>query len=331
MTKVSVIVPVYNTEKYLKQCLDSLISQTLKEIQIVIINDGSTDSSANIIQQYHDKYPEKIVAVTKENGGQGTARNLGLQYCTGEYIGFMDSDDYARSDMYEKLYNVAKRDNADYAACAYTEFYTENEHTKIISEYKAAPPCKETKKLFFDAEVAPWLHLYKREKVIDNGVRFPEGVIHEDTAFYTNLIPYIKTLAQVEEPLVMHRKHKGSTVGTMTYEKAAQIFPVIDDINGWYESNGFNEEYGEEKDYFCVRILLCSSVERIARVKGKANRKKLIAETMEYIKRNYPEYRKNKYLKNGLKNLYIKTATRFSVKLMCRYCRMKGKRRQLYL
>ena len=107
MYKVSVIIPVYNTEQYLNKCLDSLVNQTLKDIEIILINDGSTDNSQNIIDEYSAKYPDKIKSFIKENGGQATARNLGITKATGEYIGFVDSDDWIELNMYEELYNKA--------------------------------------------------------------------------------------------------------------------------------------------------------------------------------------------------------------------------------
>ena len=94
MVKVSVIVPVYNVEKYIDKCLDSLVNQTLKDIEIIVVNDGSPDDSQQVIDMYVKKYPKKIKSYIKENGGQGSARNLGLEHAKGEYISFVDSDDY---------------------------------------------------------------------------------------------------------------------------------------------------------------------------------------------------------------------------------------------
>ena len=107
MVKVSVIVPVYNVEKYLSNCLDTLVNQTLKDIEIIVVNDGATDSSPEIIEEYAAKYTN-IIALNKPNGGLSDARNYGLPYAKGEYIGYVDSDDYVDYDMYERLYNKAK-------------------------------------------------------------------------------------------------------------------------------------------------------------------------------------------------------------------------------
>ena len=117
MPKVSVVVPVYNVDKYLERCLDSLVYQTLKDIEIVIVNDGSTDKSAEIIKKYVQSYPNKVFAFEKENGGLSDARNFGIKKCHGDYIGFVDSDDYVSLDMFKKLYEKAISKDFDITVC----------------------------------------------------------------------------------------------------------------------------------------------------------------------------------------------------------------------
>ncbi len=329
--KVSIVVPVYNTEKYLKQCLDSLVNQTLQEIQIIIVDDGSTDSSPEIIAKYQSAHPEKILAIRKENGGQGMARNLALEYCVGEYVGFLDSDDYAKPNMFEEMYTAAKKKNADYVACGYTTFAMKNEQETIIDSYKKGAVYYEREGLLlFHAEVAPWLHLYKNSLIKEKGVRFPEGVIHEDTAFYANCIPYIHSVAQVEKSLVMHRKHEQSTVGKMSGDKVRQIFPVIDAVREWYETKLSAACLQDEQECFSVRILLCSSVTRIAAVDKFSERKALIKETLAYIRKYYPDYKKNPYFKKGLMQSYVRGANFFTVMLVCECKRIKSKIKKKY-
>ena len=119
MKKVSIIVPVYNVEKYLRKCLNSLVNQTLTDIEVILVNDGSKDKSQEIINEFKEKYPEKIKAFETVNGGAAKARNYALEHVTGEYIGFVDSDDYVEEDMYEKLYNKAIEENAEIVCCNY--------------------------------------------------------------------------------------------------------------------------------------------------------------------------------------------------------------------
>ena len=111
--KISVIVPVYNTENYLRECLDSILNQTLQDTELFLVDDGSTDGSADIIREYAEKHPEKIQAFFKENGGQGSARNVAMQYATGEFLSFIDSDDWIDPEMYEEMVKKAEEDGAD--------------------------------------------------------------------------------------------------------------------------------------------------------------------------------------------------------------------------
>ena len=117
--KVSIIVPIYKVEKWLDRCLDSLVHQTLEEIEIIAVNDGSPDNSQAIIDRYVEQYPDKVYGYIKENGGLSDARNYGLQYAHGEYIAFVDSDDYVDVTAYEKLYNKAKEEDSEIVVCGY--------------------------------------------------------------------------------------------------------------------------------------------------------------------------------------------------------------------
>mgnify|MGYP000287779322 FL=1 len=115
--KVSVIVPVYNVEAYLERCLDSLVKQTLEEMEIIVVNDGTKDNSQAIIDRYAAAYPQKVISLIKENGGLSDARNYGIPYAHGEYIGFVDSDDYLNVTMYQKLYDRAAETDSDIVVC----------------------------------------------------------------------------------------------------------------------------------------------------------------------------------------------------------------------
>ena len=127
MPKVSVIVPVYNVEKYLSKCLDSLVNQTLKDIEIIVVNDGTKDNSQSIIDKYTKKYSKKIKSYIKENGGLSSARNYGLKYAKGEYISFIDSDDYVDLQMFEKMYNEAINHKFDIVVCDTINVYEDKE------------------------------------------------------------------------------------------------------------------------------------------------------------------------------------------------------------
>lgn len=182
---VSVIVPVYNAEKYLVKCLDSVVNQTLKNVEIILVDDGSTDSSSEICKSYADK-DERIIYFKKENEGLAAARQDGMERSSGEYIGFVDSDDWLELNMYERMYSVAKEENADVVFC--NAFLDENEKDKIHLE----PGVYDRDRI--EKEILPrslagltpkgtnsvirwcnWLRLYKRSLIEENGLSFGRG------------------------------------------------------------------------------------------------------------------------------------------------------------
>lgn len=309
MKKVSVIVPVYNTEPYLRRCLDALVNQTLEDIEIVVVNDGSTDHSPNILQEYETAYPSKIKVLTKENGGQATARNMGIRCCTGEYIGFADSDDYVDTSMYEKMYSLAKQKDADFVECHY--HYLQEKEGKLI-ELKTRGNIREyenRKDMFIDPQVSPWNKLYRREILTETEITFPEGVIYEDTAFYIKTISAIKRTAYLDEHLVYYFLRGSSTMNANKSRRVADIFAVLQDILDYYQSHQLYEEYADELEYFCVKILMCSSLSRIGRVEDKELEKQLLDKTFGMIQDNFPQYKKNPYFAGKI-GIYIKMMNR---------------------
>lgn len=323
MIKVSVVVPVYNTASYLDRCLRSLVGQTLRELEIVAIDDGSDDGSAEILAAYAAQYPERFVCRRQENAGQGAARNLALQLCSGEYVGFLDSDDFARPEAFEKLYSAAAEQDADYVACGYTDLLIKNGKETVLRPYVASGVAGEPKELFFDALVSPFLHLYRRDLLQRSGAAFPEGLIYEDTAFYLELLPHIRRIAVIEEALVCRVRHGGSTMSTITAQRVAQIFPVLGAALAYYRENGFLAAYGQELTAFCVRILLCSSMNRISQVQSLRERHALVDRTLAFLKENFPAYRGNPYLQKGLKNRYLRSIGPLTGRMACALMRLR--------
>lgn len=180
--KVSVVVPIYNVEEYLEECLDSLVNQTLKEIEIIMIDDGSTDSSYKIAKRYADKY-ENFYGITKINGGLGQARNYGVKYAKGEYIAFVDSDDYLTKDAYKKLYEIAKESNSDVVIGNVKRFnsraqYDSVLHTKVFKEDIISTHITKNPELIYDTTA--WNKIFKMEFWKENELEFPEGILYED-------------------------------------------------------------------------------------------------------------------------------------------------------
>lgn len=317
MKKVSVIVPVYNTEKYLNKCLDSLVAQTLDDLEVIVVDDGSTDASTSIIKEYATKYPNRVRAYYKKNGGQATARNLGIEMAQGKYMGFVDSDDYIDIKMYEILYELAEKTYADMAVCNYRYVSTENETELELTPYVPYKKCKTPAEQFIDPLVAPWNKLFLSEIIQTTKIQFLEGYIYEDTAFFIKLIPYLKQVSYVEEALVTHVFRGSSTMNANRGKRVGNIFPVLNSILIYYKEKDFYSEYQKELEYFCIKLLLCSSLARIALVRDRKLRKNLLSQTTTMIRINFSKYHKNPYFKGGLKNAYIKSVNRFTLPFYC--------------
>lgn len=320
MVKVSIIIPVYNTEKYLEACLRSVMEQSLQEIEVILINDGSTDSSLEIMERFHAQYPDRIRVLSKENGGQASARNMAIPLCTGEYVGFVDSDDYIEHEMYEKMYLKAVETDADYVECDYVNVkINETGQQERIADYGSRVreyTCK--KDMFIDPMLAPWNKIYKRELLQKSDVRFPEGLIYEDTAFCLKAISLINRFAYVPDKFVVHFFRDSSTMNVNKSRKVADIFSVLKDVIEYYQNNRIFEDYREELEYEVVKILLCSSMRRVSQVPDKVLRGQLCKNTWCMIQEYFPEYKNNKYIKSrGMKNLYMRSVTKWNITLFC--------------
>lgn len=213
--KVSVVVPIYNNEKYLDKCLDSLVNQTLKDIEIICVNDGSTDSSLSIIEKYAE-IDSRVVIVNQVNQGQSVARNSGIKIAQGEYIGFLDSDDWADFTMFEKLYNQAKDLDTDITMCSITTF------NELTNEYSITDPymtldlfpksfenrsftVNETFDFIFRICVTPWNKIYRTEFLRKKNIKFVEKLNFEDNVFCIETMLKSNSMSVLKEPLVFYR------------------------------------------------------------------------------------------------------------------------------
>lgn len=258
LTKVSIIIPVYNTSQYLPECLDSLINQTLKDIEIICIDDGSNDSSPEILNKYAKK-DDRIKVIQQKNQGQSVARNRGLLEAKGEYVGFLDSDDYADVTMFEKLYNDAKSKNSDISMCSICVL---NEKTGVSTtsdpymnldlfdesfEDKAFTH-KQTHDFIFRICVTPWNKIYKKSFLSENNISFPQNLNYEDNVFFYETFIEAKRVSLVKEALVIYRRESETsyTFGKQDHKKL-DFFKIFDEIEKVLKEKGL---YIELENYF---------------------------------------------------------------------------------
>lgn len=248
---ISIIVPVYNMEKYIDKCINSIINQTYKNIEIIIVDDGSTDKSSKMIDKYK-KIDKRIKVYHKKNGGLSDARNYGLEKATGEYIGFVDSDDYIENNMYEILYNNLIKYKADISVVNYNLVYEKDfnykKNVKEISDRLIILNKIETIKLLFDDNKFgnfAWNKLYKRE--LFNNIKYPIGRNMEDLGTTYKIIDKCNRIVYDPIPLYNYLQRNNSIVNTInisffedTYTLTYERFIYLDNKYGFIKENHFN-------------------------------------------------------------------------------------------
>lgn len=230
MPKVSVILPVFNTGKYLDECLDSIVNQTLTDIEIICVDDGSTDNSSDILEEYSEN-DSRFKIITQSNQGAGAARNRAIPLATGEYVYFMDSDDYLELDALEILYKLAVENDVDFLIFKISNFI-ENTHERLDDDYYTMPYLTEivgtntfnysdVSSIALDLCVCPPGNLFKHEFIDD--IRFPEGLLFEDNVFFTHALFKADKILFLDEFLYNRRRRPDSTTTPITVKSLDTI------------------------------------------------------------------------------------------------------------
>ncbi len=280
-TKVSVIIPAYNTEKYIAQCLETLLNQTLQDMEIIVVDDGSSDQTFAMLREFESKYPERIRVFHKQNGGQGSARNLALQYAKGEYLGFVDSDDWVDAEMYEKMYQKAKDDDADIVICDMVDHFSDHEiyhHASKFDDKFTVTPSACNK--IFRASFA-------------NDVQFPEGIWYEDFEYTT------KQLMKTDKISVIHKGYyhchcrEVSTMRNNNSEKNKNMLTVLAHLESFVNERGWQEKYAEVIEYLYIEHVLITTINRVSSQTGP-DRKRVIGDLRKEVCKKYPHFYKDK-------------------------------------
>ena len=253
MTKLSIIVPVYNVEKYLPKCLESLIKQTLNDIEIICVNDGSMDNSLAILKEFASR-DSRIKIIDNQHQGVAKTRNTGIEQSTGEYIGFVDSDDYIDIDFFEKLYNSATKSNSDIAIASilkhknffniYNAKYTKEETAITIQD--KIKLCEDKKHFFFYA----WNKIYHSGFIKENNIKFSEGQIYEDVMFAIKALYYSNKIISVYGTKYHYIEHENSLTKykDKTGEKEHDLIKAYSELQEFCNSK--NIEIPERLNYY---------------------------------------------------------------------------------
>jgi len=234
--KLSIIVTSYNIEKYIGECLQNIIDQTIEDIEIIVVDDGSKDNTCNIIREYANKDKRIIPMLMEQNspGGVATPANIGIDAATGDYIGFADGDDLYEPTMFEKLYLSAQVNGAEVAMCNFMEFETESEiknapfepcwkNFKNVSSLDVRSP--DNKKKVLDLLPVPWRKIYKRDLLVNNNLRFPVGdYFFEDNGFHWFTTLNATRISFVDEILCYHRRNRAGQTMSSGGERLLGVF-----------------------------------------------------------------------------------------------------------
>lgn len=251
MAKISVVVPVYNVEKYLKECIDSIINQTLEDIEIICVNDGSTDSSLEILNDYAKK-DSRIIVINKSNSGYGHTMNMGLNAATGEYVGIIESDDFADKNMFEDLYKLAKEYDADIVKGDWYNYWSKNKFARKNNRISSAKTLKLTNskqdKSLLRINPSVWSAIYKKEFLNKYNIRFLEtpGASYQDLAFSFKIFALAERVILTDKAYLYYRQdNMNSSVKSKT-----KVYCVCDEYE---EIDRFLEQYPDLKFEFKVQ------------------------------------------------------------------------------
>lgn len=248
-SRISIIVPVYNVENYLTKCLDSLVNQTYQNIEILVVDDGSKDNSGKIIKDYSEKYPDKIKAFTKENGGLSDARNFGIDRATGDYIGFVDSDDYVTETMFEEMILLAEEHKTEIVICNIQKV---DENGLVTQKLTQIPNMPEKIKLedyfsvFSDISYFACNKLFKKE--LFNQKRFKKGAHFEDIQLIPQLLLECETIAQTQNFHYQYLERTDSITKTHT-EKGLDILKAVQDVENIFGKSQYAHKRKELKNF----------------------------------------------------------------------------------
>ena len=302
--KVSVIVPMYNVGEYIHDCLKSLAAQTLSDMEVILVDDGCTDDTPQTAQQYADQYPHLFRLVHKKNGGLSDARNYGIPLAQGEYICFLDSDDFIEPTLYEKLSRLMDEGN-DVAVCDIEYWYQDPAKRfvmKGLSDWKADSIQKQ-------AMLSPmfaWNKMYRASWFKEQNLRYPLNTWYEDIPVTTMIFAQSEKIGYLPECLIHYRQREGSIMSSASSPRVKEIFGIMELVRNNFEAHGLSAKFRDELEYLHVEHLRLYGMFRFIR---SPYAKELYQRSTEVMNQYYPNWKNNRYISNlNMKNrIFLKT------------------------
>lgn len=309
---VSVIIPVYNAQNYLKKCLNSIFNQSYKKIEVICINDGSSDGSLDILDEYIKIYEEKMIVKTIENSGQANARNIGINIAKGEFVMFVDSDDYIDEFMIENLVRKQSENNADMVVCNIERIF-DGDFKKSVKKFNydtvlninELTTVVEHPEIICFLTVAPYAKLIKRNFINDNGISFIKGYIYEDLVFTQNILSHNPSIEMCEENYYKYIVRQNTTM-TSKKSNVVDMFFAYETLFNFYKKNKLEKKFKEELDFLCYYHVLIGTSYRMWKSK-QYSLFSSIRQCRRFVKK-YNCKKNNKYLKEKgiISVLYVK-------------------------
>lgn len=294
MSKYSLIVPVYNVEKYVEKCLHSILMQNYTDYEVIVVDDGSTDKSGKIVDRIMSERPEKIQVIHQENRGLGGARNTGLALARGEYIWFIDSDDTIEQNALEELEKFLSKNTAEIVVfdCLYVDQDgKEISYEQGFSKKGTVSSLKDNPELLFMPNSA-CNKIYSRSLFEKTEVTFQENKWFEDLGTIVKLYPYANKIGYLDKPLYLYLQRQGSIMKNPNVEKNKEIIEIFDSIISYYKNSRLYNTYKAEIEFLAIlHVYLLASV-RVVKIDY---RNSLLKKFKQYILDKFPDYKNNKY------------------------------------
>lgn len=294
--KISVIIPVYNVEKYLKKCVDSVLAQDFSDYEILLIDDGSTDSSGEICDEYAEKNAN-VTVVHQENKGLGGARNTGISKAQGEYLLFVDSDDWIKGNMLSSLYTAAENANND-VVCFSMEFVDEQGNTTDIKRpYGKKPITLSDFPAVFSLDPYVCNKLFRRSLFNDNSVSFPLRVWYEDLCTTPKILLCAKKIAFTDDVFYYYLQRENSIMHVKNTDRNEDMLYVIKSVLSFYREQNRFDAY---RDALCFMTVMHMMVLCTLRVAADDPRHPLLKRFYDFTKENFADFATNKFVRNNL-------------------------------
>lgn len=290
--KLSIIVPMYNVEQYIQQCLDSLVVQTCPNFEVIVVDDGSSDNGPKIVDDMIVKYPF-ITQLHKTNGGLSDARNYAISYAKGEYIAFLDSDDFVEPTLYEKL--ISKMDEGYDVVVTNIEYFYENGNPSWIMKGLTSWETDTISKKAILSPMFAWNKIYKAKYFKEDGYRYPLNTWYEDIPVTTPIFATTDKIGYLDETLIHYRQREGSIMSVTKSERLKEIFGIMKSVRETMKNLNLYDEYHDEIEYLHIEHLCLYGMFRFIR---SPLFDELYGMSLECMMEYFPNWKQNKYINN---------------------------------